>query len=120
MLIVYLKWKTLKAENLKLQQKVEKLENRISELESDLNEKDQYDWRSNIVIHGIPSDIGDDSLEDEIIEMLAETHIVATKSDIEGCHRLGKNGSTIVWFVNRKFCNDILEKNWLTQKYWQV
>ena len=30
----------LKAENLKLQQKVEKLEKRISELESDLNKKD--------------------------------------------------------------------------------
>ena len=40
--------------------------------------------------------------------MLAETHIVATKSDIEECHRLGKNGSTIVRFVKRKFCN-ILE-----------
>ena len=32
----------LKTENLKLQQKVETLENRISELESDLNKKDQY------------------------------------------------------------------------------
>ena len=30
----------VKAENLKLQQKVEKLEKRISELESDLNKKD--------------------------------------------------------------------------------
>ena len=54
---------------------------------------------------------GDDSLEDKVIELLAEAHIVATKSDIEDCHRLGKNGSTIVRFVNRKFCNDILEKN---------
>ena len=42
--------------------------------------------------------------------MLAEAHIVATKSDIEDCHRLGKNGSTIKRFVNRKFCNDILGK----------
>ena len=32
----------LKTENLKLQQKVETFENRISELESDLNKKDQY------------------------------------------------------------------------------
>ena len=31
--------KALKAENLKLQQKVDKLENRISELESDLKKK---------------------------------------------------------------------------------
>ena len=43
----------LKAENLKLQQKVEKLENRISELEPDLNKKDQYNWRNNIEIQGI-------------------------------------------------------------------
>ena len=42
--------------------------------------------------------------------MLVEVHIVATKSDIEDCHRLGENGSTILQFVNRKFCNVILEK----------
>ena len=42
--------------------------------------------------------------------MLVEVHIVATKSDIEDCHRLGENGSTILRFVNRKFCNVILEK----------
>ena len=86
----------LKAENLKLQQKVEKLENRISELESDLNKKDQNNRRSNIEIQGIPLDIGDDSLEDKVIEILSEAHIVATKFDIEDCHRLGKNGSNIV------------------------
>ena len=77
----------LKAENMKLQQKVEKLETRISELESDLNEKDQYNRRKNIEIQGILSDIGNDSLEDKVIELLAKAHIVATKSDIEDCHR---------------------------------
>ena len=50
--------------------------------------------------------------------MFAEVHIVASKSDIEDCHRLGKNGITTVQFVNRKFCNG--EKNWLAQRYWQV
>ena len=100
----------LKADNLKFLQKVEKLENRISELESDLNKKDQCNPRNNIEIQGIPSDIGDDSLEDKVIEMLAEVQIVATKSDIEDCHRLVKNDSTIVRFVNRKFYKDILEK----------
>ena len=65
---------------------------------------------NNIEIQGIPSNIDDDSLEDKVIEMLAEAHIVATKSDIDDCHRLGKNGSTIVRFVNRKFCNVILKK----------
>ena len=54
----------LKAENLKLQQKVEKLENRISELESDLNKKEQYNRRNNIDIQGMPLGIDDDSLEE--------------------------------------------------------
>ena len=40
--------------------------------------------------------------------MLAQVHIVATKSDMEDCHRLGKNGNTIVWFISRKI-------TWLTQ-----
>ena len=100
----------LKAENLKLQQKVEKLENRISDLESDLNEKDQYNRRNNIEIQGILPDINDDFLEDKVIEMLGEVDIVATKSNIADCHRLGKNDNTIVQFVNRKFYNVILEK----------
>ena len=77
--------------------------------------KDQYNRRKNTEIHRIPSDIGGDSLEDKVFEMLAETHIVATKSDIEDCHRLGKNGSTIVRFVKREFYN-ILEKKFDLQK----
>ena len=60
---------------------------------------------------GIPSDIGDDSLEDKVIEMLAKAHIVATKSDIEDCHRLVKNGSTILRFVYRNFVMTSWEKN---------
>ena len=85
--------RALKAENLKLQQKGEKLENRISKLESDLNKNDQYNQRNNTEIQGIPSDIGDDSIEDNVIEILAEVHLVATKSDIQDCYRLGKNGN---------------------------
>ena len=42
--------------------------------------------------------------------MLGENDIVVAKSDTEDCHRMGKNGNTIVRFVNRKFCNVILEK----------
>ena len=98
----------LNTENLKLQQKAEKSENKISELESDLNEKDQFNLRNSTEIQEILSDIDHDSLEDKVIELLAEVHIVVTKSDIEDCHRLGKNVNTIMRFV--KFCNDILEK----------
>ena len=78
---------------------------------SDHNKKDQYNRRNNTELQRIPSNIDDDSFEDKVIEMLAEIHTAATKSDIEDCHRLGGNGNTTVRFVNRKFCNDILEKN---------
>ena len=46
----------------------------MSELESDLNKKDQYNRRNNIEIKGIPSYVGDDSLEDKVIEMLSEAY----------------------------------------------
>lgn len=60
-----------------------------------LIKKDHYNWTNNTEILGIPSDTDDDSLEDKVIEMLTEVHILAKKSDIEVCHRLDKNGNTI-------------------------
>lgn len=44
-----------------------------------LIKKDQYNWTNNIEILGIPSGTDDDSLEDEVIEMLTEVHILAKK-----------------------------------------
>ena len=43
--------------------------------------------------------------------MLAGAHIVATKSDIEDCHRLGKNGSTIYDLSIENFVMTTWEKN---------
>ena len=39
-------------------------------------------------------------------------NIIIPKSDIGDCHKLGKANpkNTIVQFINRKFCNDALEK----------
>ena len=85
-----------------VQQKVVKLEDRISNLESDLNKKDQYNQRNNIEIQRLQSDT-DDSLDDKVTEMLVEVHVVATKSNTEDCHILCKNGINIVPFVNRKY-----------------
>ena len=78
-------------------------------MESDFNKKDQFNRKNNIDVQGITSDIDDDSLEDNVTEMLAGVWIVAAKLDIENCHKLG-NSNIIVRFVNRKFCNAILEK----------
>ena len=60
--------KGLRAENLKLQQKVESLESRISKLETDCNKQDQYIRRNNLEIHRISSDVSD-MLEQKVIQI---------------------------------------------------
>ena len=59
----------LKAENLKLQQKAESLESKISKLKTDCNKQHQYNRRNNLEIHGIPSNISDDMLDEKVIQI---------------------------------------------------
>ena len=100
----------LRAENLKLQQKVESLESRISKLETDCNKQDQYNRRNNLEIHGIPSNISDDVLEEKVMQIFEGIDLFLTTNDIEDCHHLGKSGNnTISRFVNRRICKKALE-----------
>ena len=89
----------LKEDNIKVQNKVEILEEQLSENKLCLNKLDKYNRGNNIEIQGIPSSISDNALENKV-------------NDIEGCHMLGKANpqNTIVRFVNRKFCYEALEK----------
>ena len=101
----------LKEENFRLQQKVQHLEKKLSDIEIAENKLEQYTRRNNIEIQGIPSSIHDNLLEDKGIDILNQLNITVSKSDIEDCHRLDKaNPKNTVQFVNRKFCNDALEK----------
>ena len=102
----------LKEENFRLQQKVQHLENKLSDIEIAENKLEQYTRRNNIEIQGIPSTVRDNLLEDKVIDIFSQLNITISKSDIEDCHRLDKANpkNTIVRFVNRKFCNDALEK----------
>ena len=50
-------------------QKVESLENRISELETHAKKQDHYNRGSNSEIHGIPRNESDDILEEKVIEI---------------------------------------------------
>ena len=59
----------LRAENLKLQQKVASLNSRISKLKTDCNKQDQYNKRNNFEIHEIPSNISDDMIEEKVIQI---------------------------------------------------
>ena len=102
----------LKEENLKLQNKVEKLEEQLLEPDRKNNHLDQYNRRNNLEIQGIPTNITDDESEGKVIDIFSCLGIGVKGSDIEDCHRLGYANpkNTIVRFVNRKFCYQALDK----------
>ena len=54
-------------------------QNRRFNIQYPKKKKDQYNRRNSNEIQGIPSDIGDDSLEDKMIELLAEAHYSGNK-----------------------------------------
>ena len=56
--------------------------------------------------------MSDDHLEHKVLDICKSINLTVENSDIEGCHRIGKSNpkTTTVWFVNRKFCNLILDK----------
>ena len=85
-----------RAENLKLQQKVESLESRVSKLGTDCNKQDQYNRRNNLEIHGIPSNISDDVLAEKVIQIFERIDLSLTANDIEDCHHLDKSGNNTI------------------------
>ena len=102
----------LRDDNKMLQAKVKFLEKKLVESKKSFNRLDQYNRRNNLEIQGIPSTVGDEVLEDKVIEISECLNILLAKSDIEDCHRLGKSNpkNTIVRFVNRKNCYAALSK----------
>ena len=101
---------------LKLQQKVtNSLDDRVTELERSHYLYKQYGRRESVEITGIPTDVDDNNLENEVIRIYNEAKVEVdsspvTKKDISACHRIGKRGNTIVRFVNRKFASEGLYK----------
>ena len=103
---------TLKAEYVKLKSRVHSLEEKIIELDISRNKLDQYTRRNNIEIQGIPATVSDDHLEHKVLDICKSMNLTVGGRDIQGCHRIGKSDqkTTIVRFINRKFCNLILDK----------
>ena len=102
----------LKAENLKLKSRVDSLKEKITELDISINKLDQYTRRNNTEIQETPATVSDEHLEHKVHNICQSMNPTVENSDIEGCHRIGKGNpkTTIVWFVNRKFCILILDK----------
>ena len=80
----------LKQKNFRLQQKVQHLKNKLSDIEIAENKLEQYTGRNNIEIQGIPSTVHGNLLEDKVIDIFSQLNIAISKSDIENCHSLGK------------------------------
>ena len=104
--------KNLQVENERLRKKVNVLENKILNLESEHNSLEQYGRRNNIKITGIPDSVPDQNLEEKVVDILNEIIVNVSPKDTEACHRVGvsKNSSkkTIVGFINRKHAKKAL------------
>ena len=68
----------------------------------------QYSRRDTIEVLGIPSSIRDQDLEDKVRNVFREIGVNINERDIQACHRLREKDRTIVKFVNRKDCTNIL------------
>ena len=87
---------------------------RFYHLERRVNMNSQYSRRDTLEITGIPADVVDEKLEDEVIEIYEEAKAILNrqnifkKNDIQAVHRIGKKGRVIVKVVNRKFVHTAL------------
>ena len=79
----------LKKENLKLQNKVKKLEEQLLEVDQKSNNLDHFNRRNNLEIQGIPANVTDDELEGKVIDIFSCLGIGVKGADIEDCNRLG-------------------------------
>ena len=102
----------LKKELLELKDKDDQKSKRISELENEVIDLQQYIRRNNVEICGIPEDVSQNDLEKTVLKIAESIGVYISSNDIEACHRLNTKNEkspkkTIVRFVNRKFCDQM-------------
>ena len=95
-------------ENENINKSLLNINKRLEDLERRENAKLQYNWRNYVEISGIPANIPNNQLEREVCKIYKSAKFLVDENnlsgyDIEACHRVGKKGSTIVKFMNRKF-----------------
>ena len=84
------------------------LDERLVELEREVNKDSQHLRRDTIEFAGISADIPDDKIEDECLGILKAAEVkIGNKfpaaKDVHAAHRKGRKGIVILKFVNRKF-----------------
>ena len=75
---------------------------RLCNLERKFNMSQPYLRRDSVEISGIPSNILDGQIEDEVIEVFRDAKVTVNRQPIKSL-RIGKGGKVIVKVVNRKF-----------------
>ena len=88
-------------------------ESRLEKLEREQNLHFQYQRRDTVEITGIPQNVHQDNLEDEVIKIFDAMEVKVngnqlSKIQIHACHRIGKKNVVIVKVVNRKFATKAL------------
>ena len=112
------KHKQLNSELLLCKKVNKHLEEKVAKLEKTQAVYEQYSWRNNIELAGIPNLIRDDDLEETFINICKEHGIDISPMDIEACHWLPLSHQkpdpnqckrVIIKFVNRKLPERLLQ-----------
>ena len=86
----------------------DRLVERVVKIERQWWENAQFCRRDTLEIIGIPRSIGNSVLEETVRRVFKRIGVEINERDVQACHRLKEKERTIVKFVNRKDCLQIL------------
>ena len=86
----------------------DRLAERFTKTERQCWENAQYSRRDTLEIVGIPNSVGNSVLEEPVRDVFKKIGAEIEERDVQACHRLKEKERTIVKFVNRKDCLQIL------------
>ena len=73
-------------ENLKLQNKVKKLEEQLLETDQKSNSLGQYNRSNNLEIQGVPASVADENLLEKVMDIFSCLGIEVEGANIKDCH----------------------------------
>ena len=101
---------TMLESTLKISQNVNnKLQERIINLERETSSNAQYSRRECIEIAGIPDSVSNNDLEDKVCEIFQAIDVNVKPRHIHACHRLKNSDRSIIKFISRKNCINVLK-----------
>ena len=114
--------KKLKADIAVVKTVNDRLVERVINTERQCWENAQYSRRDTLEIVGIPNSVGNSVLEETVRGVFKKIGVEIDERDVQACHRLKEKERTIVKFVNRKDCLQILrmkkDLNRFTRQSW--